>query len=192
MKVVEAKYTKRLVGERSYEHDELTLTAVFGEDQDAKTGVTALIAMTNACMGLKVSEEVAAKAEKVVKKLAKEVVKEEVKEEVKAETKVVTKKKKVVKEVTEKEVKENFKGEAPKAALKYDRKIKEHTIELAGILTNLYPGWQEKGGKLHTQAGILSREHLPNMDFKDVKGTVLPVFLEKIKEIMGAAEDDAL
>lgn len=206
MKILEAKYTRRLnLG--NYEHEELTLGVAFDESDDIASNVAALKATTLGLLKNEASDAVVAKAEKAVKTIAKEDKEGETatkadtpspKQDAKADkskakaSKAVSKSKKAQdlseKEVTKDEVKKTFEGKAPKATVKYDREIAEHKHTLSTILDADYPTWK-KDNNLKAKAGKLSKEILPGMPFKDAKGVIAEEFKAKIVEVMGEGED---
>lgn len=201
MKISEAKYTRK-VNLGNYESDELSLTMVIGENDDTQEAITLLKKTVIAGLKLEVSDKDIVKAQKTIEK---EAAKEEPKSEEKVEApkeeakpKAVSKGKKTSPSTTKakkddaetKEIKEKFEGKAPKATIKYDRNVKEHTIALAQMLNTDYPNWK-KDEDLKARASKFSKEDAIGIPFKAADGSIVESFQQALKAAMeGSSEDD--
>lgn len=197
MKISEAKYTRK-VNLGNYESDELSLTMVIGENDDTQEAISLLKKTVIAGLKLEVSDKDIVKAQKTIEK---EVAKEEEKVEApkeEAKPKAVSKGKKTSSSTTKakkddaetKEVKDKFEGKAPKATIKYDRNIKEHTVALAQMLNTDYPNWK-KDEDLKSRASQFSKEDAIGIPFKAADGSIVESFQQALKTAMeGSSEDD--
>lgn len=201
VRILEIRFTKKKnLG--NYESEEMGVTASVEEGQDpAKVAaevkafvtrsldgvVNAEVKGATATKGQTETKGATTKTETAATPSKSETKTVETKGTTKADKPATTKAAKTT--VSDKEVKANFAGKGEKATIKYDRNIKEHQQDLAGILVNLCgPDWR-KDADVAAKASSLSKEILIGQPFKDGSGVVLPSFMSLIKETLGVGEE---
>ena len=173
--MTDVSYTRRRnLG--NYEHEELTISVVIGEDEQHP--------------GLAISEL----KERVLTELGCEVPVESI-EKVTDEGNVETKSGKTVDPSTSKEVekKKTTKKKAPakKAKnVKYDRSIEAHRQKFAEVVEKSYPGW--KKDKEVAGAAKETSAEMNGVELFSPQGKVLAAFNKKMKELMEEKLNDDL